>query len=160
MISEFPSYSQSDYLYTATCRSVLRSWCTLRDLNPYYRSSCISVLCYSIFTEVLPIELSVPRVIRTYQRLLHMHIACFLYSVMIQLFIRIRWCHPPEKVLILGRQKLILIPSQVDVERKVGLITYILAVSASPVCLMFTAHFQSSWRHIIDLLPHINKWTD
>ena len=48
---------------------------------------------------------------------------------MIQLFIRMRWCHPPEKVLILGRQKLILIPSQVDVERKVGLITYILAVT-------------------------------
>ena len=53
----------------------------------------------------------------------------FLYSAMIQLFIRMRWCHPPEKVLILGRQKLILIPSQVDVERKVGLITYILAVT-------------------------------
>ena len=141
MISEFPSYSQSDYLYTVSCRSVLRCMCTLQDLNLYYRSSCISVLCYSIFTEVLPIELSVPRVIRTYQRLLHMHIVCFLYSAMIQLFIRMRWCHPPEKVLILGRQKLILIPSQVDVERKVGLVTYILAVTCKSSMLNVHSSF-------------------
>ena len=76
-ISEFHSYSQFCLFIYRLCRSVLRCMCTLQDLNLYYRSSCISVLCYSIFTEVLPIELSVPRVIRTYQRLLHMHIVCF-----------------------------------------------------------------------------------
>ena len=78
MISEFPSYSQSAYLYTVSCRSVLRCMCTLQDLNPYYRSSCISVLCYSIFTEVLPIELSVLVISGAEGRIDYLHTCCHL----------------------------------------------------------------------------------
>ena len=124
MISEFPSYSQSVYLYTARLAGVFCGLVYTTGFEPIVLN-----LDVAIFKQFQPIKLSVPQSNPNLSAITPYAYCLFLYSVMIQLFIRIRWCHPPEKVLILGRQKLILIPSQVDVERKAGLITYILAVT-------------------------------